>query len=190
MGGQPGSWIDNSDIDELLETGELTIHKGRQSDNAGYKFDQHSTHRHPITDFITGLADVNMDAAGAGSIPTVLGAMAVSKLGLKTHYSSQSSGSDAKDAQDSPPMPWKVTFPINLDINENLSNWRNRILIETDAPDLLPHGLDSRLNEPANLLHVLNRASELMNLSSAMLAEQTYINACRFFNIENYDSLK
>jgi len=73
-----------------------------------------------------------MDAAGAGSIPTVLGAMAVSKLGLKTHYSSQSSGSDAKDAQDSPPMPWKVTFPINLDINENLSNWRNRILIETN----------------------------------------------------------
>ena len=62
---------------------------------------------------------------------------------------------------------------------------KNRILIETDAPDLLPHGLDSRLNEPANLLHVLNRASELMNLSSAMLAEQTYINACRFFNIEN-----
>ena len=79
-----------------------------------------------------------------------------------------------------------ITRPNNTKAFKVINNIpKNRILIETDAPDLLPHGLDNRLNEPANLLHVLNRASELMNLSAAMLAEQTYINACRFFNIEN-----
>ena len=79
-----------------------------------------------------------------------------------------------------------ITRPNNTKAFKVINNIpKNRILIETDAPDLLPHGLDNRLNEPANLLHVLNRASELMNLSAAMIAEQTYINACRFFNIEN-----
>ena len=79
-----------------------------------------------------------------------------------------------------------ITRPNNTKAFKVLNNIpKNRILIETDAPDLLPHGLNQELNEPANLIHVLNRASELMDLSAAMLAEQTYINACRFFNIEN-----
>ena len=131
MGGMPGSWIDDADIDELIETGNLTIHKGRQGDNAGYKFDQDTINPDPTMEFLTGLADVNMDAVGAGGMTSILGAMLGSKLGLKTHYSGDSSGSDSKDVQDTPPMSWKVTIPINTNVNENILNWRNGILVET-----------------------------------------------------------
>jgi TatD DNase family protein len=57
----------------------------------------------------------------------------------------------------------------------------DRILIETDAPDLLPHGLGSALNEPANLPVVLDKAAELRGVSAEELAALTFANAERFF---------
>ncbi len=57
----------------------------------------------------------------------------------------------------------------------------DRILIETDAPDILPHGLESKLNEPANLRHVLAQAAELRGVSEESLAALTFTNAKRFF---------
>lgn len=80
----------------------------------------------------------------------------------------------------------------------------DRILIETDAPDILPHnvdeasclvsgttrqgrlssagaGLSTVLNEPANIRIVLEKAAELRGVSKAALAELTYRNALRFF---------
>ena len=62
----------------------------------------------------------------------------------------------------------------------------DRILIETDAPDLLPHGLDTDLNEPANLRYVLSKAAELRGVSEAVLAELTFRNAERFFRCGAY----
>jgi TatD DNase family protein len=66
----------------------------------------------------------------------------------------------------------------------------DRILIETDAPDILPHTADKAaglvvegriVNEPANLRHVLAKAAELRGLSEEALAALTFRNAERFF---------
>ncbi len=59
----------------------------------------------------------------------------------------------------------------------------DRILIETDAPDIMPHGLDAELNEPANLRHVLAKAAELRGVSEEVLARLTFANAERFFSV-------
>ena len=58
-----------------------------------------------------------------------------------------------------------------------------RILIETDAPDLMPHnaGSVSMLNEPSNLRLVLAKAAELRGVSEEELAALTLANAERFF---------
>lgn len=57
----------------------------------------------------------------------------------------------------------------------------DRILIETDAPDLLPHNISADFNEPANLRHVLAKAAELRGVPEESLAELTFRNAERFF---------
>ena len=66
----------------------------------------------------------------------------------------------------------------------------NRILIETDAPDILPFNVDDAssfvvgdrpLNEPANLRCVLAKAAELRAVSEESLAKITFRNAERFF---------
>jgi TatD DNase family protein len=72
----------------------------------------------------------------------------------------------------------------------------DRILIETDAPDILPLNVDeasclvtatrqdascTMLNEPANVRFVLQKGAELRGISQAELAEMTFRNAVRFF---------
>ena len=59
----------------------------------------------------------------------------------------------------------------------------DRILIETDAPDILPHGAPAGLNEPANLPLILAKAAQFRGVSEATLAELTYRNAERFFSL-------
>lgn len=56
----------------------------------------------------------------------------------------------------------------------------HRLLIESDAPDLPPHGAVG-LNEPANLTLVLNAAARLRDEDPAGLAHQTYSNAMMLF---------
>ena len=58
----------------------------------------------------------------------------------------------------------------------------DRILIETDAPDILPHGVDADFNEPAYLPLVLAKAAELRGVPEEQLAETTFRNAERFFD--------
>ncbi len=57
----------------------------------------------------------------------------------------------------------------------------DRILIETDAPDIMPSTAEGELNEPANLRLVLAKAAELRGISEAELARLTFQNAERLF---------
>ncbi len=57
----------------------------------------------------------------------------------------------------------------------------DRILIETDAPDILPHNISADFNEPANLRFVLAKAAELRGVPEESLAALTFRNAERFF---------
>jgi len=68
----------------------------------------------------------------------------------------------------------------------------DRILIETDAPDILPCTVDDssclvhegqRLNEPRYLLAVLERAAALRGVSRTGMAELTFRNAKHFFQM-------
>lgn len=58
----------------------------------------------------------------------------------------------------------------------------DRMLIETDAPDILPQGAAGPLNEPAHLRLVLAKAAELRGVSGQELARITFENAERFFD--------
>ncbi len=64
----------------------------------------------------------------------------------------------------------------------------DRLLIETDAPYLLPRDLTpkpkSRRNEPAYLPHILTVIAACTEQSASQLAEQTTRNAVRFFDLE------
>ena len=53
----------------------------------------------------------------------------------------------------------------------------DRILIETDAPDILPATARGDLNEPANLRLVLSKAAELRGIPEDVLAVLTFENA-------------
>jgi len=58
---------------------------------------------------------------------------------------------------------------------------RDRLLIETDSPDLLPYGLAGPFNEPANLLLILNKVAEILEESPQKIAELTYENGCGLY---------
>ena len=64
----------------------------------------------------------------------------------------------------------------------------DRMLLETDAPYLLPRDMRpkpvSRRNEPANLRHVLEHAAALLDLPPAELASATTNNAIRLFRLD------
>lgn len=64
---------------------------------------------------------------------------------------------------------------------------RDRLLIETDAPYLLPRTLrpapKDRRNEPAHLIWVLRTIAEALNSDTDAVANATYANACRVFNL-------
>jgi TatD DNase family protein len=64
---------------------------------------------------------------------------------------------------------------------------RERILLETDAPDMLPpaevirHPVAGNLNHPANLPAIGHALAKVLGLSPAVLAELTAENACACF---------
>lgn len=63
----------------------------------------------------------------------------------------------------------------------------DRLLIETDAPYLLPRTLrpkpKSRRNEPKYLAHICEFIADVLEVDPQHLAEQTWANAARFFRI-------
>lgn len=56
----------------------------------------------------------------------------------------------------------------------------NRLLIETDSPDILPSGCEG-LNEPANITSIVNRISFLRKSDPERIAELTFFNAMKLF---------
>jgi TatD DNase family protein len=61
----------------------------------------------------------------------------------------------------------------------------DRLLLETDSPYLVPHPLrgKEKRNEPAHLVHTLQRVAELRGASPESIAEQTTANARRLFRL-------
>ena len=64
----------------------------------------------------------------------------------------------------------------------------DKLLIETDAPYLLPRTIrpkpKSRRNEPKHLAHICDFIAEVLEQNPTTLAEQTYQNAMRFFRLD------
>jgi TatD DNase family protein len=58
-----------------------------------------------------------------------------------------------------------------------------RLLIETDSPDILPSGAPGPHNEPANLLMVVGKISEILGETPEKIASLTYENAHRLFSL-------
>lgn len=67
----------------------------------------------------------------------------------------------------------------------------DRLMIETDAPYLLPRDLDrsikpkSRRNEPRFLPHIAATIAKVLNLELDTVAEHTFQNSRRFFDLPN-----
>lgn len=59
----------------------------------------------------------------------------------------------------------------------------DRILIETDAPYLAPTPLRGSINNSGNLIYTAKKIAEIKGVTTDKVLEQTYINACRFYNI-------
>lgn len=59
----------------------------------------------------------------------------------------------------------------------------DRLLLETDSPDLTPDGVNSRDNEPSNLPRVARIASALRGLPFEEIARTTSANAVRVFGV-------
>lgn len=63
----------------------------------------------------------------------------------------------------------------------------NRLMIETDAPFLTPRNLEEKpiggRNEPKYLVHILEQMASYLEKDVEDLADETYSNSCRFFQI-------
>ncbi len=57
----------------------------------------------------------------------------------------------------------------------------NRLLIETDSPDMLPSQIIEGPNEPANCAFVNEKVALLLGASQEGVAKRTWDNACRLF---------
>lgn len=61
----------------------------------------------------------------------------------------------------------------------------DRLLVETDSPYLSPEPVRAmKINEPANVVHVIQCLSTVRGITWEALAEQTTANATRFFSLD------
>ncbi|MFA7159480.1 MAG: TatD family hydrolase [Kiritimatiellia bacterium] len=61
---------------------------------------------------------------------------------------------------------------------------RERLLIETDSPGLMPSGIQGEFNEPANLPVIARAAAALLGETLEKVAELTFNNAKRLFSLK------
>ena len=62
-----------------------------------------------------------------------------------------------------------------------------RLLVETDSPDIPPVGIGQGSNEPANLTMVVQQVAELRNTTVQAVADLTFENAQRLFTLSASD---
>ena len=60
----------------------------------------------------------------------------------------------------------------------------NRILIETDSPYLSPEPLRGKRNDSRNVKYVAQKIAEIKGISLETVANQTYNNAMKIFEIK------
>lgn len=58
---------------------------------------------------------------------------------------------------------------------------KDRLLIETDSPDIIPSGVKTDLNEPCYIIKVLEKVAELRGEDISEVAGYTYENSVRLF---------
>ena len=79
-----------------------------------------------------------------------------------------------------------VTFKNAPKLSEVAQNVPlDRLLVETDCPYMAPVPLRGRRNEPAFIVHTVAKIAQLRGMKPEALAEATYENACRAFNLES-----
>lgn len=76
-----------------------------------------------------------------------------------------------------------VTRPDNKKVQKAVQTVsRDRLVLETDSPDILPTGVDADLNEPAFVRSVLETVALLRGEKMEDVAEYTFNNAQRLFS--------
>lgn len=79
-----------------------------------------------------------------------------------------------------------VTFKKALDLQEAAAKLPlDKLLVETDAPYLAPMPFRGRENTPAYTKFVVEKIAELRGISAAAVAQATYDNAMRIFNLHD-----
>lgn len=77
-----------------------------------------------------------------------------------------------------------VTYPKNEHLRQIIKTIpMDRILTETDSPYLPPQTKRGQRNEPVNVTEVVKMIAEVKNLSFDDVAQQTFINAQRLFQL-------
>ena len=77
-----------------------------------------------------------------------------------------------------------ITFKNNKKQREMIKEIDiNHILVETDSPYLSPEPKRGEKNTPLNLIYIIRKISEELNVSEEALSRITYNNACNLFNI-------
>jgi TatD DNase family protein len=61
--------------------------------------------------------------------------------------------------------------------------WLDRLLVETDAPFLAPQQFRGKRNEPAYVIHVVEKLAEVRSMATDEIARQTTANAERLFDM-------
>ncbi|MBU0992956.1 MAG: TatD family hydrolase [Proteobacteria bacterium] len=75
-----------------------------------------------------------------------------------------------------------ITKPDNKRVSEAVKQVSgDRLLIETDSPDILPHGAPRTLNEPAFIHFVLSAVAERRGERIEKIAEMTFENSMRIY---------
>ena len=79
-----------------------------------------------------------------------------------------------------------VTFPNADPVRAvAVSTPADRIMAETDAPFLSPVPFRGRANEPARVLHVVEKLAQLRGVDAEEMAETTAVNARRCFRLDD-----